>query len=444
MHDIGFSQNIVKCLTEKTIITSDTVYTSKWGNTVFMKYFLIPIVLHNEVTGIWANLQDLTDLWQTQTDLIKAKEKAEESDKLKTAFLNNISHEFRTPLNAIAGFSEIITMPNHSQEKLLKFSGIIAESSNKLIEIVTDVIEISQIQAKQISIKNNSFDFIQLINELTLYFKPQISKKGLDFIYNINSICPIFNIYSDKDKLHKIIKHLIDNAVKFTHHGSVIVDFFLSNEKIEFTVTDTGIGISKEMQQIIFEPFRQIETGLCRNYGGNGVGLAIIKGFIELLSGTITMQSVPNVGTQFNISIPILCQAFTDKILIDKVLKNKKIGIILIVDDEQSNYEYLFEILQQFFPEILYAANGQQAIDICRANTKIDLVLMDIKMPIMEGHTATKLIKAFRPELTIIAQTAYALDSDKERFLESGFDDYICKPIRAEILFATIDKYINR
>jgi signal transduction histidine kinase/CheY-like chemotaxis protein len=387
----------------------------------------------------------LEKLVQERTENLRiAKEKAEESDNLKTAFLNNISHEIRTPLNAIVGFSGLITICNQSVEKQKQFSEIISKSSNKLIGIVTDIIEISQISANQVLVNNSIFDFIQLVNDIINEYKTPITNKNIDLTIKIEPNYNSHEIISDKHKLHQIIKHLLDNAEKFTHKGSIILDFSISDDNIEFTIADTGIGILKDMQEIIFKPFRQIEIGKSRNYGGNGVGLAIIKGYVDILDGSIAMQTEFNIGTTFSVKIPIQTVSKIENS--PKTTQNllKKVDTILIVEDESSNYEYLFEILQSFCTNILYASNGQQAIEICRNITTIDFVLMDIKMPIMDGHMATKLIKAFRPEIPIIAQTAYALEGDKESFLESGFDDYICKPIKNEILFATIDKYINR
>jgi len=582
--EIGFAQNVAKCIDEKLIITEEVIYASKWGKIVFMKYYLVPVVVNNKVIGVWVNLNNLTDLWRTQQELITAKEKAEESekklkqaheiaklgswelnvetgiftftdsfykvfhttakqmggyqmsiekyvnqfvhpedalmvasenqkaietkdtnftgfvelrilycdggigyisvkyfivkdrfgitiktygvnqditerkiieqeliaakekaeesDKLKTAFLNNISHEFRTPMNAIIGFSELMSKTNQKIDKQKQFSEIIADNCNKLLEIVTDVIEVSQLQSNQMTVRNSQFNFIELVRETLSINEQQIKDKGLDFIFNVNPNVTSFTIISDMGKLSKILKHMVDNAKKFTHHGAIIIDFLLSNNKIEFTVADTGIGISKEMQQIIFEPFRQLETGLSRNYGGNGVGLAIIKGYVHLLNGNISMQSEPNIGTTLHVKIPI--QTLTEDNIKQKDAQysNNNLGTVLIVEDEQSNYLYLLELLHEVSTNILYASNGEQAIDICRNQKQINIVLMDIKMPIMDGYTATKLIKEFRAELPIIAITAYALDEDKEQFLNAGFDDYLCKPINLDELFTAIHKIL--
>jgi len=168
----------------------------------------------------------------------------------------------------------------------------------------------------------------------------------------------------------------------------------MQSDRIEFVISDTGIGISKEMQQKIFEPFRQIELGMCRNYGGNGLGLAIVKAYTEMLNGVINLQSEPNIGTSISISIPIIKISQHEKSNKKSPKGKYSVNTILIVEDEPSNYEYLAELLSETKAKILHAANGQKAIDICRNETLIDFVLMDIKMPVMDGHTATKLIKS--------------------------------------------------
>jgi PAS domain S-box-containing protein len=381
---------------------------------------------------------------QLNLALALAKEKAEESDQLKTAFFHNISHEIRTPLNAIIGFSQIIAKQNQQEGRFSKYAEILSINSNKLLEIVTDVIEVSEIQSKQSIVKKSEFDFIELINELENEFSTAIKNKDLAFIINIKPDITEFRLTSDRNKLKTIIKHLISNSLKFTYKGSIILDFQFTDDKIEFSVIDTGIGISEAMKQIIFEPFRQVEIDISRNFGGTGLGLAIVKGYVQLLNGTITVQSENNVGSTFTLSLPVEQITDINKIKKSYQLGNIKFNTLLIVEDELSNFEYLKEILGVFCPNIIYATNGQQAIDICRDNKQIELILMDIKMPIMDGHTAIKLIKAFRPDLPIIAQTAYAMENDKEKFLESGFDGYIYKPIHEKTLFAALDPFVIR
>lgn len=371
-------------------------------------------------------------------ELLTAKEKAEESDNLKSAFLNNMSHEVRTPLNAIVGFSQL--MVESEYDKLDVYSKLIADSGEKLVQIITDVIEISQIHANQVKTKYTEIELITFINEITAVFHGIAEEKGIRLLLNINIPYKEYYILSDTEKLNRIFNHLIDNAIKFTHQGAVEVSFDLKQDYIWISISDTGIGISDEMQKIIFEPFRQVETGICRNYGGLGLGLSITKTYIELLNGSISLKSKVNEGTTIIISIPAANTAISTNFK-DADIKQDSTNTILIVEDEHSNYFYLKELLAVTNAKVLHAENGQLAIDICRNNRDIDLILMDIKMPVMDGHTAAKLIKAFRPGLPIIAQTAYALEYEKEKFI-NDFDDYITKPINKEILKQKVMKYI--
>jgi PAS domain S-box-containing protein len=398
------------------------------------------------ITGTFS---DITPQVMIQNELIQAKEKAEESDRLKTAFLHNMSHEVRTPLNSIVGFSQLITQPGQTEESLKTFSGIIAENSDKLIGIITDVIEIARIHSNQIRIIPSRFDIIQLINKLISGFADRAQRKNISL--SLNNSIPSENqiILSDKAKLEKIFIHLIDNALKFTQNGSIEVNCGLQADKLLFTIRDTGIGIAEDQQKIIFEPFRQIESGLSRDFGGNGLGLAIVRSFTELLHGNISLRSEPNTGTEISVRIPV-------EILKKDVAGNsqksgnegkegndsKSVNTILIAEDEDSNYRYLYELLHSDNVEILHANNGKEAVEICRQRQSISMILMDIKMPILDGASATKLIKEFRPGLPVIAQTAYVEESEKNEYM-NVFDDLISKPINKSDLKQKVKKYIN-
>jgi signal transduction histidine kinase/CheY-like chemotaxis protein len=404
-------------------------------------YFVVP---SNNGYILYSIIRDITKLRKNQKELIQSKEKAEESDKLKTAFLNNISHEVRTPLNTICGFSEIIANTCQSNDKLKKFSTIISDSSIKLMEIITDVIEISKLQSKQIALNESDFDFIELVNEIEYQFEPIIKLKALGFSIQMKPGLSSFKIYSDRNKIFKIFRHLIDNAIKFTYKGQISINLSFQDDKIDIIISDTGIGITKEMQEIIFESFRQVEIGISRDFGGNGVGLAIVKDFVNMLGGTIKLESEINKGSPFFISIPVQTQIEPSE---DNNYDQKtKIyaDTILIIDDEQGNFEFLSEVLEGYCKNILHAVNGQQAVELCKVNSQINLILMDIKMPVMDGYTATKLIKVFRPELIIIAQSAYINEDQKTKLFENGFSAYVCKPIQIDTLYTTIDRFVCR
>jgi len=383
------------------------------------------------------------ELRQTNEELILAKEKAEESDNLKSSFLNNMSHEIRTPLNSIVGFSNIISQGKQPPEKLKTFSDIISKSSSKLINIISDVIEISQIHANLIKPTLDEIDIISLVGKTVSGFNETAKLKNIKLILNMDVPYKKYLILTDIEKLNKILAHIVDNALKFTYQGSVEINCGIKNEIIQISISDTGIGISEVMQSKIFEPFRQVEIGSAREYGGNGLGLAISKAYIELLNGSISLQSEPNRGTKVTISMPV--NKSNKQINPEKIEKsNYSINTILIAEDEYINFLYLKELLVETNLKIIYATNGQEAVDFCNSNNEIGLVLMDIKMPIMDGIESANLIKALHPDLPIIAQTAFATESDKEKFSKCGFDDYITKPISAEIIRTTISKYMDK
>ena len=418
----------------------ESVFLCKDGTTKtsLMSAALIKINSEPHILSITRNISDRKVI---ENELKAAKDKAEESDRLKSSFLQNMSHEVRTPLNAIVGFSELMVKPNQAPEKLKKYSETISESSNKLIEIITDVIEISQIQSNLVSVNISQFDLITLIRRIEENYSVKAKEKGIELLFKSNIAQKEFPILSDRDKIEKILSHIIDNAIKFTSKGLVEVACKVENQTLIYSISDTGIGIPAEMQSIIFEPFMQVETGIQRNYGGNGLGLAIANAYAELLHGTISLESELNRGTTVTISIPAKS---INKLKEEELISEKKrmSRTVLIAEDEYSNYLYISELLEGENLNILHVENGQQAVDLCKINKEIGLILMDIKMPIMDGYKAARLIKEFSPEIIIIAQTAYALNSEKEKFA-GVFDDYLSKPIGVGELSERLKKYLN-
>ena len=392
------------------------------------------------IGGIILYTEVITKHKEAELELVKAKEQAEESDRLKTAFLQNMSHEIRTPLNAIVGFSELLLEHGKSAEDVKTFSKIISENCDKLIRIITDVIEVSKIQAKQTRLELKHFDILSLINKTVDDFRELAERKSISLVFKQDIPSKKSIVYSDDGKIGKILVHLIDNAVKFTNKGSVEIVSELQQDKLVFTVSDTGIGISEEMQLIIFEPFQQLETRITMDYGGNGLGLAIVRAYTELLGGILSLKSEKNIGTMITVSIPLNnSEKEADE---DSVKTGNTGNTILIAEDEYGNYRYLYEVLHTESIKVIHAANGQEAIDICKNSNDISLVLMDIKMPVMNGITAARLIKEFRPNLPIIAQTAYAGESAKLSNVEV-FDDLIAKPINRNELKRKMRRYIK-
>ncbi|MDP4210084.1 MAG: PAS domain S-box protein [Bacteroidota bacterium] len=385
-------------------------------------------------------ISDITRQKHTEQEIIRARDRAERSDKLKTAFLQNMSHEIRTPLNAIVGFANLLDQSDISHENQKEFVEIIINSSNQLLSIIDDVLTVARIQTGHEIVTSTPTRVNEILNNLYTIFKPQATDKGIDLILHKQIETSHFTIVTDSTKLTQIITNLLNNAFKFTHNGSIEFGYTLKTDFIEFFVKDTGIGIAPEVQEVIFERFAQANSSIPLQYGGTGLGLSISKGYAEIQGGSLCLTSTPGQGSTFFLTLPIKLtnepefQPIIPKPTIYRIPKT-----ILIAEDETFNYLLIKEFLANSNSTLLFAHNGREAIEICRQNPKINLVLMDIKMPEMDGLTAMKEIKIFRPHLPIIAQTAYALEHEKQKFLYSGFDDYISKPIKKEELLEKID-----
>ncbi|WP_395060660.1 response regulator [Flavobacterium sp.] len=376
-----------------------------------------------------------------------SKQKAEESDNLKSAFLTNLSHEIRTPMNAIVGFSDLLNNPKLSNKERLEYLNVITQSGSNLVYIIDDLVEMSKIDANQISPNYTSVNLESCLNELYNQIKITIPKeKTIDFEL-IKSENPITNrILTDEIKLKQIIINLITNAIKFTEQGFVTFGYELNieNATISFIINDTGLGIDEANQEIIFNRFRRIDGDYAIKVGGLGLGLAISKAYVEMLGGTISLQSQVGVGSRFLFTIPLFFDKKESNIplpiieqFVEETAENQT---ILVAEDDNINFLLLEKIMRLKNYKIIRAKNGQEAVSICRDNKNIDLVLMDIKMPVLSGYEALAKIKVFRPELPIIAQTAYSSSEDQEKMKRAGFVNYITKPINKEKLFQIIAK----
>jgi PAS domain S-box-containing protein len=378
-----------------------------------------------------------------------AKEKAEESDRLKTAFLANMSHEIRTPMNGILGFAELLDDDTLSQDRRREFTSIISSSSKQLLTVINDIIDISKIESGQLVISNVQFNLNKLMREVLTTFDSLKITAGKSHI-QIDLECGFgdneCNIFCDDMRLSQVLNNLLGNALKFTSSGLVKFGYRRQDDNLLFFVQDTGKGIHQDKQRFIFERFRQAEESTTRRFGGTGLGLSISKGLVELMGGNIWVISEEDKGSTFYFSLPVIFQ--TSKVISESTRKSAKLEngfngkTILIAEDIQSNFHMLQIMLEKLNAVLLYAEDGEQAVEICRNYDNIDLVLMDIQMPVMNGYDATRAIRNFRPQLPIIALTAFAYEEDRIRCLDAGCNDFISKPIEKYGLIALMSKFL--
>jgi len=383
-------------------------------------------------------------------DLEIALQKAEESDKLKTAFLSNVSHEIRTPMNAIIGFAELLLKPDYTDAEKNEFKDQVIFNANTLLRLIDDILDIAKIEANQITIRYENYDLNQLLEDIYMIFQKQILDYNKKITLNLNkpSHSKPFIIKTDKIRLNQVMSNLIGNAIKFTDEGSVSFGYKIIQDtnEILFHVKDSGIGISKDMQEVIFNRFRKVSFNSSKLYRGTGLGLFITKSLIDLLNGKIWVESEENKGSSFFFKIPYL--PFDEKIENENIIKTKLLPevdfggkSILVAEDEDSSYLFIEKSLRKTNANLIRAFNGEEAVNILKDNN-IDLILMDMQMPVMNGYRATQIVKKINKNIPVIAQTAFAMAEQKEKIFKIGCDDYLAKPLNSNELINTILKYI--
>ena len=405
----------------------------------------------NEITHFIIIAEDISTRKKHEKELLLAKEQAEEANRLKTAFLANLSHEIRTPLNGIIGFSSLLLDEDLPYEEKVKLNNLINENSQNLLKLIDDVIDISKIQSGSFKINTSKCYVNKLLLDLYVSFSVKIEqdpKKEIRLSLNKGIRQKDFSFNTDTIRLKQVLFNLIENAVKFTQKGFVEFGYSIVKDenKIQFYVIDSGIGIANDKFEMIYDLFRQVDESFTREYGGTGLGLTIAKKIVHHLGGEIWVQSTPEQGTNIYFTLPL------ENNHIDENQKNLvarpfsfdwKDKVFLIAEDIDTNYTYLKELLSTTNAKIIWAKDGKEAVDLCLKN-KIDLVIMDLKMPNMDGYEAARKIKEFKHDLKIIAQSSFTQDDDKQKCLNAGCDNFIAKPILIENLFNAIHKAFSK
>jgi PAS domain S-box-containing protein len=404
-----------------------------------------------EILGTLTVSRDITRLKQVHEELIKANLGAEASNRLKSNFLANISHEIRTPLNSVVGFSNLLlanNLPNEVKEEYIEH---INHNSEKLLQIIGDIIDLSRLESSQIDITYEEASLTTIVNDIIVDARLVIKRNEKPIILTVKNHFEAQGdlIFTDRIWLKRVLNHLMDNAIKFTLEGSVEFSYMLEDQNVVFKIRDTGIGINRENLGHIFEEFRQEFDGHHRPFEGLGIGLTLAKEVIERMGGKIVVQSEKGVGSEFSFSIPYRpasnIKPKTSAPVIEQTLSpidwsSRK---CLLVDDNKDVLIYLNRILTDTGVYILTARSGFEAIEIIRANPDIDVVLLDMQMPEMNGIEATKEIRKIRKDIPIIAQTAFIFEDDKDIILEAGCDACLIKPIRREHLLTVMSSFVK-
>ncbi len=411
------------------------------------------ININGEIISLHGTVQDITErklaeklLNVKNEELLVAKEKAEESDRLKSAFLANMSHEIRTPMNGILGFAEVLKEPDLTSDQQREYLEIIEKSGARMLNIINDIVDISKIESGQMKTSITETNVNEQIEFIYTFFEPEIEQKGIRLSMKKSLPSAEAIISTDREKLYAILTNLVKNAIKYTNEGSIEFGYSVKQAELEFFVKDTGIGIRTDRQEAIFERFIQAEMVDKLARQGAGLGLAISKAYVEMLGGKIWVESVEVQGSTFYFTLPYKIEPKEEndtkiQILTPEDENQIKKLKILIAEDDETSIKLITIGVGKFSSEIIIAKTGNEAVETCRRNPDIDLVLMDIQMPEMDGYEAAWQIRKFNEKVIIVAQTAYALGGDREKALASGCTDYISKPFNRAVLLSIVQKY---
>lgn len=456
-----YNISLVKIPKGSTILSNPYDFIKKNKRVLFLTLllFLILLVIIYLLSVINRHRTKLIGIQKSHNLKLKEKniqineslKKAKEANVLKSAFLANMSHEIRTPMNAILGFSKIIQLREDLQrEEVLNFINIIVDNSEKLLNLINDIVDISKIEANQLKMniqRSNINSILKDCISIAEIEKDRLNKNDIELILLTEPVYCDILADTDPDRIRQVIMNLLNNALKFTETGAITVGCSIHDGWIEIFVQDTGIGIDNTNKEIIFDRFRQVDSAHTRKYGGSGLGLSICKGIIKNLGGEIGVKSEAGAGSKFwfkipnNVNIEIPSEPNPGKA--DIVVGNLENKTILIVEDNYASRKLLLETLKHTKAELLIANSAEEAIEICKSNSKINIVLMDIQLPGISGYDAVKILKGLRPNLPIIAQTANAMSDEKEKAIMIGCNDYIAKPYDMEYLFKSLERLTN-
>ena len=440
-HPREFYQNLWNTILSGKRWTGELHDRKKSGELYWESANISPIFNEDgEITHFVAVKEDITEKKKMIEELISAKEKAEAANRLKTAFMNNISHEVRTPLNGILGFAEALCDPEITEAEKQHHLRILNAGSDRLINTITSYMDLALIASGNMEVHPGKTSPAEVLQSLFADFETRCKNKNLEFKLLFPPESHNLVIDTDPELFKKILVQLLDNAVKFTSNGHIHFGMKLEDSTIGIFVTDTGTGIGKEFQGRIFEHFSQEDTTITRKFEGSGVGLAIVKGLCDLLKIKIQLTSQKGYGTTFHLnftSTETYPGAKPSGLPVAEIAK----PLVLVVEDEIDNYAYMEIVLQKCNSGILWAQNGKEAVDLCKTNPDINLIFMDLKMPVMNGLEATQIIKTFRPETPVVAVTAYAMSGDERLALDAGCDDYVSKPVKKDTIIAKLRKF---
>jgi PAS domain S-box-containing protein len=388
---------------------------------------------------------DITELKKKEVELQKALERANESDALKSAFLANLSHEIRTPMNGIMGFSDLLQQPDISGKEQEQYLRIIQQSGERMLNTLNNLINISKIEAGQEQVNLVPVNINAQMEQMYDFFAPMAKQKKLEFTME----CPLYFadavVTTDREKLLVILSNLLKNALKYTREGSVSFGYDLKDDVLEFFIKDTGIGIPGDRKEAIFDRFVQADIEDKEVLEGAGLGLSIADAYTEMLGGKIWVDSEIGKGSTFYYTIPYrkagskaseIASVHSEK---DWTIDRK--FVVLIAEDEASSELYLDVLMKDHAQKIFHARDGATAVELFKNHPEIDLIFMDIKLPITNGYEATRKIREINPTVPVIAQTAYALKGDREKAMEAGCNAYLSKPIRKELLFKLLKQF---